>query len=203
MNRKSNVTAISNPSENRLTRPFQPSHKSSPSHPSHKSSSPSSASSQSTDAAVAQILRKISQSMAASAAANSLSTTAPSQLDVKLSSPAVAVDMSDINLSPAVPNTSSVDNFLDMQTGYHESFQSISPSSLSKTFNDSIRQDVMLSSADITSTPDILSQDDSLTVHKPVKLTKVDLGNKRRLSEDLDSQRKNFISIQVRIIYIF
>ncbi|XP_059142153.1 uncharacterized protein LOC131929789 isoform X2 [Physella acuta] len=122
----------------------------------------------STDAVVAQILKNISNSMAESSNAD--------------------------NMDYSSSRGSALENILERPT--YQPFQGY-PSSFSKTFKDSIKQDVMLSSA-VTSDlnrhslcNEPLAKDDVPYTSKPTKVHYNGQGNKRRLSADLESHRRH------------
>ncbi|CAG5121978.1 unnamed protein product, partial [Candidula unifasciata] len=139
-------------------------------------SSPSAvlAASKNTDAAVAQILKNISNSMAESSG--------------------MLADNSDMVTSRAVFGNTSLDSHVD-RTHVYQPFQGY-PSSFSKSFKDSIKQDVMLSStvdSDMNHLSayhsDPLARDEVPYSLKPGRLHVDGQNNKRRLSADLESHR--------------
>ncbi|KAI8744444.1 CAunnamed protein product [Biomphalaria glabrata] len=139
-------------------------------------STTSSAMSRNTDAAVAQILKNINNSLAE---------------NMLLSSS----DNSDIG-SRSIFGNSGMDNTLERPPSYNSFEGGYSP--FSKTFKDSIKQDVMLSSTVTTDhvnnhsfSSDFLTKDTSLYSSKTAKTSYNGQGNKRRLSADLELHRRN------------
>ncbi|BFZ12228.1 hypothetical protein BsWGS_15263 [Bradybaena similaris] len=138
------------------------------------SSSAASAAAKNTDAAVAQILKNISNSMAESSG--------------------LLADNSDMITSRGIFGNASLDTQTE-RTHVYQSFQGY-PSSFSKSFKDSIKQDVMLSStvdSDMNHLSayhsDPLIRDEVPYSLKPGRVHADGQNNKRRLSADLESHR--------------
>lgn len=140
------------------------------------SPSTSSAITRNTEAAVAQILKNISNSMAESSG--------------------MLADGSDLMFSRGIFAASSLDTAVDRASSTSSSYQSFQgyPSSFSKPFKDSIKQDVMLSSTVDSDTnhlstfsSDPLAREDVPYAAKSSRMHYDGQNNKRRLSADLES----------------
>ena len=116
------------------------------------------------------------------------------------SSSITAPPVSSVETDFVVGGSAPTDNFLDIQ----QSFPNYSSaSSFIQPFKDSIKQDVMLSSA-VTSesatsfSSDMLSKQEGAVGTHPSKFPPTESGVKRRLSEDLDARRKasSFTTLQ-------